>query len=233
MGRLLSRSFWRHKIVERLAAMPDRRGIKVLIRLNDKIYSYMLAAVKISEGSTFHPKHRVTDLHAFFTEGVRRGDRVLDVGCNLGHIAAAVASKAEHVTALDIRPDVVERAKGLFPLPNVSFVACDFLQYDPPESSDVVIASNVLEHVSDRSGFLAKCRSIAPRLLVRVPAIDRDWMVPYRRELGLEWRLHPDHEIEYSEETLRQELERAGYAVLRIFERFGAVHCVAESSDRK
>ncbi len=194
-----------------------------------KFFSYLMATIKITEGKTFHPKHRLTDLHDFFADRVTSADHVLDVGCNLGHIAGRVARCARQVTAIDIRPEVVERARVFFPASNIDYLVTDFFQFSPSQQYHVILLSNVLEHISDRVTFLDKCRSIAPRLLVRVPAVDRDWLVPYRRELGLEWRLHTDHEIEYTEVTLRQELEAAGYSGLECFERFGAVHCSAQA----
>ena len=66
--------------------------------------------------------------------------------------------------------------------------------------------SNVLEHIKDRHEFLMKCKVHAPKLLIRVPAFERDWLVPYKKSLGLEWKLHNDHYIEHTVEELMREI---------------------------
>jgi SAM-dependent methyltransferase len=217
----------RRWLVHRLAGLPDRRGVRMVIRLHDRTYGFMLQVIKVSERG-YHPKHRVTDLHTFFQGAVEPGWKVLDVGCGYGHIAKSVASKAGTVTGVDIRPEAIARAQAQRPGPNIEYVAADFADFIDTRTFDLVIASNVLEHIKDRQSFLAKCRRLAPRIALRVPATDRDWLVPYKEELGLDGRLHPDHEIEYTEETLTDEVRRAGYRVTRIYEKFGAIHCLAE-----
>lgn len=227
MAGPLSRAFWRRHAVRWLAARPDRGGIKRLLRLHDRLYYFMLGVIKASEGG-IHPRHRLTDAHRFFLSHVGPGDRVLDVGSAYGQIAAALAAAAKAVTGLERRPEAVARARAEFTAENLAFEVGDFFDFRPGERYDVIVAANVLEHVRDRQAFLRKCASLADRLLVRVPAVDRDWLVPYRRELGLEWRLHPDHEIEYTAETLRAELEAAGYVVRHTSTSYGAIHGVAE-----
>ena len=223
-----SRRFWTRMLARGLAKMPDRRGVKLLLRVHDRLFYYTLGVIKLTEGG-LHPKHRVTDLHAFFVGEVAPGDRVLDVGCAYGQIATALASKAARVTALDVRPEAIARARAEHVRSNLTFVVGEFATFPTAERYDVIVLSNVLEHVRDRSTFLGKCRALGSKLLVRVPAIDRDWGVPYRRELGLEWRLHPDHEVEYTEESLRAELDAAQFVVERCTARYGALHCVAVS----
>jgi hypothetical protein len=48
------------------------------------------------------------------------------------------------------------------------------------------------------------------KFLIRVPMFEREWLVPYKRELGIEWRLDLTHRIEYTEGELRDELLNAG-----------------------
>ena len=227
MAGPLSRAFWRPRVVRWLATRPDRGGIRFLLRFHDRLYYFTLGVIKASEAG-IHPRHRLTDAHQFFLDHVGPGDRILDVGSAYGHIAAALAAKAKAVTGLERRPEAVARARAEFPAGNLVFEAGDFFDFRSAERYDVIVAANVLEHVRDRQAFLRKCATLADRLLVRVPAVDRDWLVPYRRELGLEWRLHPDHEIEYTHETLRAELEAAGYVVRHTSTSYGAIHGVAE-----
>lgn len=221
------RSLARGFVVKRLAALPDRRGVKWLVSLQDRLYYFTLGVIKITEGET-HPRHRVTDAQSFFRAHVRPGDRVLDVGSAYGHNARALSEVAASVVGIEVRAAAVERARRTNSSGNIEYRVGAFDALRPGESFDTILLGNVLEHIADRSGFLAECRTRGRRLIVRVPAIDRDWMVPYRQELGLPWKLHPDHEIEYSVETLSAELERAGFDVKICFSRYGAIHAVAD-----
>ena len=76
---------------------------------------------------------------------------------------------------------------------------------------DVVILSNVLEHLPDRPQFLRKVKQSvhARRFLIRVPLFDREWRVPLKRELGVEWRLDFTHETEYTQESFVQDITEA------------------------
>jgi SAM-dependent methyltransferase len=214
---------------KRLAFSPDRRGIKSLLRLHDRLYFFTLGTIKIYEKSKggIHPKHWVTDFHNFFVRNVEPSDSVLEVGCAYGHVSSAVAEKAEHVVAIDIRPEAIEEAKGQFNRENLVFACSDFLSFPEEDKFDVVILSNVLEHIEERIPFLRKASRIGKILLVRVPAFDRDWLVPYKKSLGLEWRLNRDHKLEYTERELREEIEKAGLKINRIFCEWGNYCCIA------
>lgn len=222
------RTAMRGAVMRWLVAMPDRRGVKLLLNLQDRLYGFTLGVIKRTEGDS-HPRHRVTDARTFFVSHVAPGDRVLDVGSAYGHNAAAVAAVASHVTGIEIRPEAAERARREHARANVEYRVGTLADLRPDERFDVVLLGNVLEHIADRTAFLAACRRHGRRLLVRVPALDRDWMIPYRQELGVRWKLHPDHEVEYTVETLKAELEANGFHVPICYSRFGAIHAVAEA----
>ena len=97
----------------------------------------------------------------------------------------------------------------------MTYVESDALTYTPDGPFDVAILSNVLEHVGPRVELLRSLRERAGagRLLVRVPMVDRDWVVPLRHELGLTYFSDPEHEVEYTPELLREELRAAGWAM--------------------
>ena len=88
---------------------------------------------------------------------------------------------------------------------------------------DVIVLSNVLEHLRDRSALLNRWVSWygAQRVLVRVPAFDRDWRVGWKKELGVEWRLDPTHETEYVREELERELGEAGLTIAELIACWG------------
>jgi hypothetical protein len=119
------------------------------------------------------------------------------------------------VIAIDTSPWSLAVARERFAHANVSYVQADALTFTPEQPVDVAVLSNVLEHVAERAELLTglRERAGARRLLLRVPSIDRDWVVPLRRELGLPYFSDPTHELEYTPELLREELDAAGWAM--------------------
>jgi hypothetical protein len=53
----------------------------------------------------------------------------------------------------------------------------------------------------------------ARRLLIRVPALQRDWTVPLRQEVGLPHFSDPEHKLEYDPQLLQSELAEAGWVM--------------------
>ncbi|MCD4780946.1 MAG: class I SAM-dependent methyltransferase, partial [Candidatus Omnitrophica bacterium] len=88
---------------------------------------------------------------------------------------------------------------------------------------DVVILSNVLEHIDERVKFLKRLREMAPQFLIRVPMINRDWITLYKKEVGLDYRLDKDHYIEYTLETFEDELSKAGLQIQEYGIQFGEI----------
>jgi hypothetical protein len=59
---------------------------------------------------------------------------------------------------------------------------------------------------------------------------EREWPVPYKKELGVEWRLDPTHEIEYTQKELQDELFEAGLGISSLDIRWGEFYVVAVPS---
>jgi 2-polyprenyl-3-methyl-5-hydroxy-6-metoxy-1,4-benzoquinol methylase len=173
-----------------------------------------------------HVKHRLTAYHDFFVERVKAGDRVLDVGCGYGAVAHSLAARGgAHVTGVDISEENIARARAMFSHPGLTFVAGDARRAVPRERFDVVVLSNVLEHIADRVGFLRELQAqVRPALwLIRVPAVDRDWRVPLRKELGLFHFGDPTHETEYTRDSFEREMHAAGLTIRHVQFNWGEI----------
>ena len=61
--------------------LPEKRGIKFLLKLLDKLYFFTLGVIKINTGyrDGIHPKPNVTNFHNFFFSNVDSEDVVLDL----------------------------------------------------------------------------------------------------------------------------------------------------------
>jgi hypothetical protein len=98
----------------------------------------------------------------------------------------------------------------------------------------VVVLSNVLEHISDRPGFLAAliATTSAKRFLIRVPLFERDWKMPLRRALGVNYYSDPDHKIEPTQAEFREETARAGLAIDELITPWGEIWATLHPVER-
>jgi ubiquinone/menaquinone biosynthesis C-methylase UbiE len=96
--------------------------------------------------------------------GTAEGERVLDVGCGTGHLAAAVADRANtcEVDAIDIAPVYVEHAKRHNPQPNLHFTVGDACALRFADGSfDRVLSLLVLHFVPNATRAIAEMRRVA------------------------------------------------------------------------
>jgi SAM-dependent methyltransferase len=153
---------------------------------------------------------------------IERGDRVLDLGCGFGRHAFEAYRRGAHVVAVDRSADEVEQVTAMFramlaageaaPEQVARAVRADLLALPFPDGSfDVVMASEVLEHIpADELAMAEIARVVRPggRVAVTVP---RWW--PER----ICWALSEDyHEVAgghvriYRGDVLADRLRRAG-----------------------
>lgn len=234
--------------------LSPAEAARFLFALDSALYARLgLAAIRAEgeHGDGLHPKHRHTRYHDFFLKRIGAGQRVADLGCGLGVLATAIARQCRaHVVGVDMSgPNVeaarehtvqkgvtVDPARGVTPPDgSVSYFVADILDLAAGKVAanfgtiDTIILSNVLEHLPDRSRVLGDLvKRLEPScVLIRVPAFERDWRVPYKRELGVEWRLDPTHEIEHTRDELLGEVRAAGLKVESIQQQWGEYYLVA------
>jgi SAM-dependent methyltransferase len=202
--------------------------LRLLLRLDNLLYRYIsLAAVRYGGG--LHPKHRLTAYHDFFARHIAADERVLDIGCGNGVVDFDVVTRTgAFVTGVDRDAAAIAQAQAHYRHGRLRFRVGDAWDVLAGEAFDVVVLSNVLEHLDDRVEFLRRVREqIGPRrVLVRVPLFERDWRVPLKAELGVDHRLDPTHRTEYRESEFRDELARAGFAVVEAEIRWGEIWAV-------
>jgi len=198
------------------AARDPRSALRELLQMETDLHG-LIDETAVAYGRGVHVKQRLMQYHDFFVERIRAGERVLDVGCGYGAVAHSIADRAgAEVVGIDLDPANVASARRMFPHPRLLFVQGEAPRDVPEERFDVIVASNVLEHIGGRRDFLTEMqrRSQPARWLIRVPMIDRDWRVPLRQELGLFHFCDPTHFVEYTRETFAAEMRAAGFVVI-------------------
>jgi SAM-dependent methyltransferase len=164
-----------------------------------------------------HPKHYLWLGHnRYLYDGVRPGERVLDIGCGASHYQQWIAEKAADIVGVDNRPDLIELARRNNQKPNVQFELMDVTEKLPSGQFDVAILSHVIEHLDDPMPLLDSLVKRVPRLLVKVPMEDAHWFKLVKREIGMFWMDDSDHRREYTEDLLREQLEASGWQVIEI-----------------
>jgi SAM-dependent methyltransferase len=93
------------------------------------------------------------DLAALARHGVGGDSTVLDLGAGTGKLAAALAPRCAHVTAVDVSPAMVAAIRQRIDaagLDNVTVLAGGFLSYDPGGATfDAVFTRNALHQLPD------------------------------------------------------------------------------------
>lgn len=214
-----------------LAGSPDRRrAVRALLIAYDDVYAALDRAA-VAYGDGVHVKHRLTRYHDFFVERVQPGERVLDVGCGIGALAHDLVIRAGAVVVgIDHNPSHLAFAREHFRHERLTFLEGDALAVLPDGRFDVVVLSNVLEHIGPRVELLSSLVSSAQpqRFLLRVPVLARDWTVPLRGEVGLRQYWEEDHEIEYDPDGFRAELAEAGLVVTELVQVWGELWAEAK-----
>lgn len=85
---------------------------------------------------------------------------VLDMGCGTGTVALSMAPYAKSVLGVDIDDHLLDLARkeaDRTGIENVSFINLSAYDFRSSDSFDVVILSDVLEHVPDQEALLKQC----------------------------------------------------------------------------
>lgn len=201
--------------------------LKKILKLHNFLYK-LISYLSIKREGGLHPKYRLIKYKDFFLNNISETDEVLDIGCGQGALANDIASRAKHVTGIDIVENKIKIAREKYQSSNISFIYGDATKDLTDKKFDIIVLSNVLEHIEHRVDFLKKIKGLATKYLIRVPMYDRDWVPLYKKELGVEWRLDLTHFIEYTRKTFEEEINQAGYQISDLSVQYGEIWAVVK-----
>jgi SAM-dependent methyltransferase len=162
-----------------------------------------------------HPKHLApVEGHGWYLKHLRPSDTLLDYGCGQGHHTIKAKARVAFARGIDSNPDHIVVAWRLSSgIENIRFQRADSLEPFFPRSWTVIMLLDVLEHVSDRRRLLRQIHKGLTgngRLIISVPNTGTSWRRRLRHA-GLFDYQDRDHKIEYTRQTLAQELHAAGF----------------------
>jgi 2-polyprenyl-3-methyl-5-hydroxy-6-metoxy-1,4-benzoquinol methylase len=162
-------------------------------------------------------RHRA---HAKLLAAVGTGNRVLDVGCSSGYLAAPLAERGNTIVGIELDADAAREAEAYCERVLVGDIMSMELPLEPG-SFDVVLCGDIVEHLRDPVAALARLRPFlrpGGRLVLSTPNV-ANWAV----RLGLlagRWDytdrglLDRTHVHLFTRRSLAAAVEQAGYRVL-------------------
>lgn len=203
---------------------------KFIMELDNRLY-LLEGSISVRYGGGQHTKHKHINYHEFFKDNINSGENVLDIGSSRGELTSDIADKAfpGTVYGIEIVETQLNEAKSRYQRSNLHFILGDATKIDLPEIKfNAITLSNVLEHIEFRVEFLKKLKDKynPEKFIIRVPMFERDWRVPFKKELGIDYRLDDTHFIEYSREIFEEEATGAGLTIKSIDIRWGEIWTV-------
>jgi ubiquinone/menaquinone biosynthesis C-methylase UbiE len=162
--------------------------------------------------------HRERHRSALWLLKPATGERILDVGCGTGALAARIAEGCGSVDAIDVAGNAFSEANRS--VQNLSFRKMNAEALDFPDATfDAIVSVETLEHVIDADRVLAECRRVLKpggRLVLTYPTVNRTTMQRVLRLLRLARRLEiSEHLTEWSCAELIEHAKAAGFEPTR------------------
>jgi len=136
-------------------------------------------------------------------------DRLLDLGCGDGRLLEMIGAgrEARHYGS-DVSSQALELAAKR--VPDAAFFQLDITEQELPATYDVVVLSEVLEHLEDDEGVLRRVAGHTRHVVISVPGGPADKV---EKQYG--------HLRNYAGDLLKTKLEAGGFDVV-VFRRWGA-----------
>ena len=151
--------------------------------------------------------------------------KVLEIGSGVGNITTAIVERCEQVVCIEVNRDAIRKSKfkNMLYSKKITYMMGDFMEIEVsklPNTINLIVMMNVLEHVENENQFMAKCKEIMISkncpLFLLVPA--HSWLFG---TLDLE----VGHYRRYIKQDLLKMAEEIGFRIegLRYFNSIGAL----------
>lgn len=149
------------------------------------------------------------------------GQDILDIGCGAGPFSLYAASVGARVKGIDLSARAIaadRKSAEYLGLPDLEFVNEDFMTYMDAEVYDVIMLTEVLEHLPDDGKALEKIRSLLKKngvLLMSVPSVNAPLHIRYVDKYGKDpFDERVGHLRRYDAVTIFNLLHSTGYSLI-------------------
>ena len=211
--------------------------LKPLLNIDRYLY-YLIGQYSSLYYDGKHPKHDILKYQEWFCDNLDPSWNVIDIGSNIGTMAEKMSKKVKKVYGIEINEALYQKAQKKKSV-NLTFICSDASKFDynKIEKIDCVTLSNVLEHIEYRVLFLNTLKENIqwagqPHFLIRVPMIDRHWVVILKKNLGVEYRLDPTHFIEYTKAYFYKEMKACDLHIDSFEVRWGEIYATVSANQK-
>ena len=209
----------------------EKTGLKQLFLIKDKL-DLVINERALVLGDGVHPKHKLTNYHNFFIENVNNGENVLDIGCGYGAVSKSLANlkNKSKIIGIDYDDQKLDQAMENNSYKNLKFMNLDATKSIPTGNWEIVVLSNVLEHIQNRTLFIKKIikNSKCNKILIRVPMFERSWEIPMRKKLGINYYSDNDHKIEHTLIEFKKEMAKSNVEIEQLHTIWGEIWAVCK-----
>jgi len=145
---------------------------------------------------------------------------ILDIGCGVGSVSFLLAYLNNKVTGIDISSKAIESCKANSLLlglsQNINFLKIDFPKESVNGRFDLIICSEVLEHIEDEGTAIRKIHSMLKNkglVFISVPSLNAPL---YRWKLSQKFDEEVGHLRRYTSEDITRKLKTSGFDILEI-----------------
>lgn len=150
---------------------------------------------------------------------LKYGERVLDIGSGVGTIDFYLASKGKNITGIEISSKAIfaarESAKVLGLESNTEFIKGEFLNWKHDGHFDLVICSEVLEHLKDDNKAIGKIYKLLKKGGLAIFTVPSKNAPLFRFGLAKEFDERVGHLRRYKIEELVSLLKKNKFRILR------------------
>jgi 2-polyprenyl-3-methyl-5-hydroxy-6-metoxy-1,4-benzoquinol methylase len=186
--------------------------------LYEEFHSGTIALKAVPKKSDFSMRNHLQIYDKYLKSGIN----LLDIGCGGGAFSIYAASKGAKTKGVDLSERAIaenRKSVAYLKLSNLTFECEDFMQYTDSDCYDVIMMTEVLEHLPDDAAALKKVNSLLKpggHLLMSVPSINAPLHKKYVKQYGKDpFDERVGHLRRYDAETILSMVGSSGFEVLQ------------------